>query len=207
MSADPPTTAMLKKAWRQRFCVELAGRDANEEIKARQRLGKAAAEHCRESLAPGAVVALFGGLADEADLMKETAPELWGSGFSVALFGLMPEGEKGRMEARLVEGPGEMVRGRFGVWEPDPGRTRLLEPGDLAMVMVPGIYFDAESGVRLGRGGGYYDRFLARTPPTVQRVGVAMEWQLTASLPADEHDQRMDWLVTEQRRLRCGAVI
>ncbi len=68
------------------------------------------------------------------------------------------------------------------------------------LVVVPGLGFDLE-GVRLGRGGGFYDRALAnlRGATSVFAVGIAFEAQVTQRLPYDAWDQRVDLIVTEQR--------
>ena len=54
--------------------------------------------------------------------------------------------------------------------------------------------FDRE-GHRLGRGKGYYDRFLSRVP-NIYKIGLCFSWQLVDSVPTDEHDIRMDETVT-----------
>ncbi|HEY8393946.1 MAG TPA: 5-formyltetrahydrofolate cyclo-ligase, partial [Thermaerobacter sp.] len=61
--------------------------------------------------------------------------------------------------------------------------------------LIPGLAFDRQ-GWRLGRGAGYYDRFLAAWRGA-WRVGVAPERFVFPRLPRDAHDRRMDWVVTE----------
>ena len=90
-----------------------------------------------------------------------------------------------------------LVETRHGVREP---QKRILVPEDTIDVMlVPGVGFDA-SGWRLGRGGGYYDRFLAlKRPATV--IGVAFDCQILQSVTREEHDQCMDIILTPTRVL------
>ena len=57
----------------------------------------------------------------------------------------------------------------------------------------PGMAFD-EAGHRLGRGKGYYDRFLARVP-NLYKIGLCFSWQVVAHIPCDEHDIRMDRII------------
>lgn len=66
--------------------------------------------------------------------------------------------------------------------------------------IVPGVGFDL-SGVRLGRGGGFYDRALAalRRAGSVRAVGVAFECQIVSKLPHDPWDQGVDVVVSERR--------
>lgn len=71
-----------------------------------------------------------------------------------------------------------------------------------SLVLVPGLAFDCR-GVRLGRGGGHYDRALDRLPG-VLRVGLAFDEQVVPELPREPWDILMDCVVTESRVLRTG---
>ncbi len=95
--------------------------------------------------------------------------------------------------------PQRLVRHRFGMWEPDPALP-VIEPGELDVVLVPGVAFDPQGG-RLGYGGGYYDRFLPTT--RALRVGIAADSCLVDSLPCGELDVRMDWIATPSGIIRC----
>lgn len=89
--------------------------------------------------------------------------------------------------------------GFCGIAEPDPSRTIAMDPGEIEAVIVPGSAFDLRGG-RLGYGGGFYDRFLAREAPQALRIGLAFALQVVAGeLPLAEHDQRLDYLVTEEQ--------
>ena len=91
-----------------------------------------------------------------------------------------------------------------GPWEKKPGGLRepLVEapwaPGPKTLCLVPGLGF-ARAGdgvVRLGRGGGYYDRWLARFAPSVITLGVGFSVQSVEVLPAEAHDRTLDgWLI------------
>ena len=87
-------------------------------------------------------------------------------------------------------------RGRFGIREPRvvPGREGIRVGFDL--VVVPGLAFDA-GGRRLGRGHGYYDRFLCGLGGTAVTVGLAFSWQLIPEVPVDAWDVPVDAVVTE----------
>jgi 5-formyltetrahydrofolate cyclo-ligase len=90
---------------------------------------------------------------------------------------------------------GDLSPGRFGIREPRPGPPANVE--DIDLILVPGLAFDG-AGRRLGRGGGYYDRFLAELAPRTVRCGLAFECQrFTSPLPTDPHDIAVDLLVTE----------
>ncbi|MBI4227173.1 MAG: 5-formyltetrahydrofolate cyclo-ligase [Candidatus Omnitrophica bacterium] len=81
-----------------------------------------------------------------------------------------------------------LTRGPFGIEQPHPGRARRVRPDALDLIVVPGVAFD-RLGYRLGRGAGYYDRFLATLPPGIPRVGLAFRCQRVARLPRQRHDQ------------------
>ncbi len=85
-------------------------------------------------------------------------------------------------------------RGAFGIPEP---KRRPVPLKALDLVIVPGVAFDRQ-GRRLGRGGGYFDRFLARIPASVPRVGLAFRFQVVKSLPRESHDQPVSRVITEK---------
>ena len=92
----------------------------------------------------------------------------------------------------------------FGLRQPRPG-TPELAPEEidetLDVALVVGLAFDRR-GHRLGYGAGYFDRFLAgRAFPA---VGLAFELQIVEALPVEEHDVRMDVVVTEADTLRAA---
>ena len=64
------------------------------------------------------------------------------------------------------------------------------------LILVPGLAF-TEGGERLGRGGGYYDRLLAKLLPRTRRIGVCFAAQLVAALPTEPHDQRVERVITQ----------
>lgn len=83
-----------------------------------------------------------------------------------------------------------------GLRSPPPGPA--VEPAEIDLVLVPGLAFDAAGG-RLGRGGGFYDRFLPTLPPATVRVGVAFEAQVLPEVPTDRLDARMTFVLTDAR--------
>jgi 5-formyltetrahydrofolate cyclo-ligase len=90
----------------------------------------------------------------------------------------------------------ELRPGRYGVLEP-PARSpaQPLERRDL--IVVPGVAFD-RAGNRLGRGQGYYDRWLPPPQDGPLLVGAGFAFQLVASVPNGPGDRRMDAILTEQ---------
>jgi len=90
----------------------------------------------------------------------------------------------------------ELSPGPFGVLEPKPSVRRPVSLKAVDLVLVPGLAFD-RSGNRLGRGEGYFDRFLSRLPKTVPTVGLAFRFQLLNHLPVDSHDHAVTTVLTE----------
>lgn len=81
------------------------------------------------------------------------------------------------------------------IYQPKDSQTRC-EPGDLGLILVPGTAFTRE-GDRLGRGAGFYDRFLKQHPHAL-RMGIAFQEQMAAQLPVDSWDERVDMVLTDQ---------
>ena len=73
-----------------------------------------------------------------------------------------------------------------------------IPPNLLDLVVVPGLAFDAH-GHRLGRGGGYYDRFLGRLRRTAATVGLGFDVQITDEVPVNDGDVSVDIVVTDRR--------
>ena len=96
------------------------------------------------------------------------------------------------------------VRGKYGLLEPRmyPGMEGLRRGFDL--VVVPGVAFDP-MGRRLGRGHGYYDRFLADLSGSVVTVGLAFSWQLLPEVPVDAWTFRWTRSQTEDRATGPGG--
>ncbi len=80
------------------------------------------------------------------------------------------------------------------------GSAGLVDVKAIDLAVVPGMAFDL-SGNRLGRGGGFYDRLLPQMRAT--KVGLAFAFQVTESLPAEDHDAPVDFIATEERVIDC----
>ncbi len=89
--------------------------------------------------------------------------------------------------------------GAYGIREPACEET--LDPGDLDIVIVPAVAFDRR-GYRLGRGGGYYDRFLELLSPGAMTCGVIASRHLQSHVPTEPHDRKVRMIVTENEVLQ-----
>lgn len=95
-------------------------------------------------------------------------------------------GNDGRMELVEITSLNDLQPGRYGILEPCGGRTiAALEPGALAL--IPCLAVDNQ-GLRLGRGAGYYDRFLTRFGQTGPKLLLCPEALVFPTLPTDEWD-------------------
>ena len=77
---------------------------------------------------------------------------------------------------------------------------------DIDIVLVPGLAFDGAGG-RLGRGRGYYDRFLSELPASTARIGVTSDASVVEEVPMEDHDERIDWLATDRGVNRAGGAL
>lgn len=103
--------------------------------------------------------------------------------------------DDGTMEAAEVRAGDAPEPSTYGPREP---RDRIaVDPRMIDLVVTPGLAFD-RSGNRLGYGGGYYDRYLARMDASVLRLGVAFSLQLVDRVPHEPGDQRVDIVITDQ---------
>src|SRR5689334_14569384 len=90
---------------------------------------------------------------------------------------------------------GRLAPGRFGILEPVGPRLGPTAIGTAEVVVVPALAV-ARDGVRLGRGGGYYDRALMHVRPDAALVAVVFDDELLDELPAEPHDRRVTAVVT-----------
>ena len=96
-----------------------------------------------------------------------------------------------------------LIPGVFDILVP-PGEDLLTSAARTNLVLIPGVGFD-RAGHRLGRGRGYYDRALSGVLAGALRVGLAYEFQVVSHVPVDEHDERVDYIVTEERLIACAG--
>lgn len=101
--------------------------------------------------------------------------------------------------------PGELTVGRFGLHLPTTRTLGRHAVATASVVVCPGVAVD-RAGNRLGRGGGSYDRALARCGPDVLRVQLVYDDEVVDTVPVDEHDQPVDAIVTPTKTIRVVPV-
>lgn len=108
---------------------------------------------------------------------------------------LFPVSHRRAMTVHPYAGNAMMHRGKFGIPEP----TTPAYEGEIDLVIVPAVAFD-EKGRRLGRGGGFYDRFIKKQTHAVL-VGVGYDFQLVENVPAARHDQRVHRIILPSKTI------
>lgn len=94
-----------------------------------------------------------------------------------------------------------LAKGKYGALEPKG--KKFAEKGEIGVFLVPGAAFDLQ-GNRIGRGKGFYDKFFSKEEGF--RIGLAYDFQVVPQIAAQEHDIKMDAVVTESRVLRFWPV-
>lgn len=138
--------------------------------------------------APPGVVVLFLPLGDEVDLR----PLVERLDRRFALTRTPRPG--GLLTVHPYEAPRE--RHPYGFDQP-VAEAPVIPAKEIGVVLVPGLVFDVAGG-RLGRGAGYFDRFLPTLEPSTARVGIVPEALVVDRLPAEPHDVAMTHLATEE---------
>ena len=118
----------------------------------------------------------------------------------------VPKAEAERLVFYPVLSPdGPWTKGPFGIRAPEtvkPAGARAYP----ALILTPGLAFDAE-GMRLGRGGGYYDRFFSELDARGRQyfaIGLCMDFQLVDKVPMEERDKKMNGLLTGEKFILPG---
>jgi len=109
----------------------------------------------------------------------------------------------GVLGIHLVDHELDLIAGPFGLAQPSEHSPRAPLSA-IDAIIVPGVAFD-QGGSRLGYGGGYYDRLLPTLRYDCVRIGFAFDEQVLAVIPAEEHDELVDVIVTQSRVVRAPA--
>lgn len=135
------------------------------------------------AFAAASTVMLYHALADEPD----THPLLEKYAASKSI--VLPCVEGDNIVPRLYRGERDLRIGAYGIAEPVGPVFEYLAA--ISFILVPGVAFDA-AGHRLGRGKGYYDRFLSSLPKPPFLLGACYDWQQVSAVPYEPHDIIMD---------------
>lgn len=181
-SGDVDAVASAKAALRARLLACRRLQDADERAEAGRQL--------RDSVLDLPEMQMAGTVA--AYVSVGTEPEslglifaLWKRGTYVLLPVLQPDGE---LDWASYEGPDSLAPGPHGLLEPTEPRRGVTAITSADVVIVPALAVD-RSGRRLGRGGGSYDRALARVGSSILTVALLYDGELVWEVPVTGHDQ------------------
>jgi len=112
---------------------------------------------------------------------------------------VVPCVNKENLELFHLENINELQKGSFGVLEPTKELrvdNKIIKAQSIDFAIIPGVAFD-RSGLRLGYGKGFYDKFLKRLRKDCLRVGIAFKSQVFDFIPSEEHDVSLDMIITQ----------
>ena len=108
----------------------------------------------------------------------------------------------GEMDLYSFQSVQDLRPGIYTIPEPEPRRCTMIEPRECEGILVPGAAFDRQ-GYRLGLGGGYYDRLLARIGPRTRTIGLAYDFQVVDALPREPHDKPVQVICTDTETIQA----
>lgn len=201
---EPPSGAAAKRRLRAALLARRAARDPSALVRAGRSL--AAVATAQEQLATAGRVCGYVGVGTEPDTGPLLAA-LRGAGATMLLPVLAPESG---LDWAPYDGPEALVAGPYGLWEPTGRRLGADAAVDADLLLLPALAVDVR-GYRLGRGGGYYDRLLARlaatgNPTRPTAWAVVYDDEVLEALPFEPHDVPVDGALTPGgfRRLPAG---
>ena len=183
-------------AWRRGLRQEMVTRRAALSVAEHDALSARIVAHALAALPAPVVAAFCWPIKHEPDVRALLAD--WAkTGVRTALPVVVAEGQPLAFREWTPETP--LAPDRYGI--PTPTAGEWLTPD---LILLPLNGFDA-AGYRLGYGGGYFDRTLAALAPRPLAVGVGFEINRVDSIRPEAHDQRLDWIVTENGAFRPAA--
>ena len=96
----------------------------------------------------------------------------------------------------------DLDTGVYGVLEPKKDFIRPVSNDIIDLVIVPGAAFDLK-GNRIGYGAGYYDKFLSKLDKSIPKIALAFDFQIMENVHSHEYDVPMDYIITENRIIKC----
>ena len=104
-------------------------------------------------------------------------------------------GKRGQMEIYVPASMDDLVKDSMGITAPDPEKSEQIEPADVDVILLPMVAFDSDNR-RMGQGGGFYDRYLVRSPES-KHIAVAFSEQEVPRVITEPFDIPMDMVVTD----------
>lgn len=188
---------------RAKSVLRLRGRAARRAVTPEQRAAAsqtiAAAVLALPELTNARTVAAYGAMPEEVDA-QPLIESLWDLGVRVALPRVASATDIVLHEYRRGD---PLCTGPYGLKAPCPDAP-MIDAHDVDVFVAPGVAFDLACN-RLGMGGGYYDRLLAKAREDAVVIGIAYDEQIVVSVPCTAHDRPVDVLVTPRGVYRRKA--
>ena len=183
MPSKSPSKSELRQLWRSSFPPPEVRREASREI------CNALAKSLQTIDGP---IMAYLAMHDEPDLDALLTNWLYASRRVLAP---LVQWDKGTMAPAELKAPLPELHTNSKAKPREPNGV-VMAQSPPTVVLIPGVAFTAE-GSRLGRGGGFYDRFLRSLPKSTLRVGVCFATQIMPVLPIERHDEPVSFLLTE----------
>ncbi len=146
-------------------------------------------------LAAGTVM-IYAPMPNEPDLLP-----LLEAGKRMIFPKVTPEG----LKLHEVRDVAQLISTSRWLREPNVAICPPVGLAEVELIVLPGLSFARHSGVRLGRGGGYYDRLLGQPNFRARAVGVCFGCQVAETLPRETHDLAVGEILTEAETIRVSA--
>ena len=174
-----------KRTIRRAVRAEIAKLSSSEKKSISSQIFSAIAE--LQEVRQASVVALFASLPDEpqtGEIIEQLAQ-------SKRIVLPRIEGE----EMKFYDISEGLREGAFSIMEPIA--TTPVEPSEIDVMIVPGVAFTSD-GARLGRGKGFYDKYLSLNGFRAYTIGVCYPCQIVENIPTEEHDRSLDRVVSSE---------
>lgn len=139
------------------------------------------------------IVMVYYPLSDEVDILNLVRRDWQRKEFSFPVVNLTTS----NIEPFMPETLDDFCISNWGIREPNTRKAKRVDIKTIDLVVTPALAFDFKKN-RLGRGGGFYDRFLKDLDKNTKKVGIGFDFQILPALPADlSYDEKVDIVVGE----------
>ena len=180
-----------KKVLRQEIKARLAAMKVEEREEKTKQIHHSL--FCLQEWKEARIVGVTISIANEIDTFL-IIQRAWDEGKQVAAPKCLPETKE--LTFHLLTSYSELEDSFYGLKEPNPEKTKTISGGKIDFLLVPGLLYD-RSGYRIGYGGGYYDRFLAKAKPFTCVLAYSQQL-MSQPLPHEDFDIPVDRIITEQ---------
>lgn len=113
---------------------------------------------------------------------------------------------EGRMDFYQIQSEKEIEISAWGIPEPRPIPSQLIQEKDIAIMLIPLLAFD-QNGHRVGYGKGFYDQYLAKCPPTLIKIGLSIFDEISVIDDLESTDIPLDLIITPTHLHRIESSI